>query len=164
MKNQKLVFKAIFICLLFLFHGPVEAKFINTYIFSIGGRPLYWGDVAQLAKHDIIFCNKNHYSDVGDTWGEIKKINPNAEIYLYTSFNIVRPYQDSYDIIALNTISIYSSYEGRPSEDPKSLFKFSYINGIPSFLSVSVHLVCKLKLIKVSPRSNTRNFLTYRKV
>ena len=113
MRKHKLAATAIIICSLFLFHRPVEAKFINTFNFRINGAGLSAGDEVRLAKHDIIFLNKYHYDDInGDTWGAIKNINPNAEIYLYQDLIFVQRLDDNKSTVMLGNIGRYDVSRG----------------------------------------------------
>ena len=65
MRKQKLVVTAIILCLVFLFHVPVEAKFINTFIGRVGGDRLRPGDEVKLAKFDILVLKKRNYDEIG---------------------------------------------------------------------------------------------------
>ena len=85
-RNRAIVMFIITFLFISIFCLEAEAKFINTFLYRIGGNALRSGDEAHLAKHSIIFCNKFHYDDIrGNSWQAIKSINPNAKIYLYTA-------------------------------------------------------------------------------
>ena len=62
-----------------------------------------------MAKFDILFIQKPHYNDIGyDSWGAIKAINPEAEIYLYTHVNTLGPTEDSYPTVNLTSPGRYN--------------------------------------------------------
>ena len=92
---------------------PVEAKFINTFLYRIGGSSLSAGDEKDLAKHSIIFCQTFHYDDIrGNTWQAIKSINPNSKIYLYTTTTFVNRDDDSVSALYLNNLGRYNASRG----------------------------------------------------
>lgn len=92
------LFFIITFCLVFVLKGSAEAKFMNHFLYRIGGASLSPGDVTDMAKFDIIAAEKFHYDDIsGDSWGAIKAINPNVEIYLYTNISYTIPAHDAWD-------------------------------------------------------------------
>ena len=96
-----------------LFQGPVEAKFINHFLWRIGGNNLQAGDEKKMARFDLIFVKKSHYDNIhGDSWGAIKAINPNAEIYLVTHAFYVDPKYDSRQLPYLNNMARYNISRG----------------------------------------------------
>ena len=110
--------KALTMCLIAfliisIFCIEAEAKFINTFLYRIGGSALRSGDESHLAKHSIIFVQKYHYDDIrGDTWGAIKKINQNAKIYTYASTMLVNTQDDSVSPVFLNNLGRYNVSRG----------------------------------------------------
>ena len=112
-KMRKAHWIIIISLILFLPASSVQAKFIKTFLYRIGGDRLSSGDEVTMAKYDIIMANKNHYDDIsGDSWGKIKAINPNVKIYLYTSILYVYSTHDNYDAIALNDLGRYGVSRG----------------------------------------------------
>ena len=76
-RNRAIVMFIITFLFISIFCFEAEAKFINTFLYRIGGSPLSAGDEKDLAKHSIIFCQTFHYDDIrGDSWQAIKSINP----------------------------------------------------------------------------------------
>ena len=107
------VYFAVALSGFFLLSSVAEAKFINTFISRIGGNDLQSGDEVKMAKYDIIFCNKFHYDDIrGDTWGAVKDINPNTEIYVYSDVVFVYRYSDDDPTQGLNNLGRYNNSRG----------------------------------------------------
>ena len=100
----------VMICCLFSFSGAALAgDFIKTFLCRIGGTAFYPGDELKMAKYDIIFANKFHYNDIeGNTWNAIKAINPEAEIYPYTTIHCVHDNSDATSAQYLNNLGRYN--------------------------------------------------------
>ena len=95
--------------LLLFYYQVAEAKFINTFMVRIGGKSLSSSDASLMAKHDIIFCQKFHYDDIGgNTWKAIKDINPKTEIYLYGQTALVAAGDDTVTTQYLNNLGRYN--------------------------------------------------------
>jgi len=93
-----------------------SSDFINTFMIRIGSDSIVSGDIATLAKHDILFMARKHYDDYNDTWGEIKAINPDAEIYIYTQVTIVDS-DDTGTMLNSNSIARYDLDRGHSEGD-----------------------------------------------
>ena len=62
----------------------VDYKFIRTFLCRVGGSELSAGDEVLMAKFELVIVGRHQYNKInGNTWGAIKAINPNTEIYLY---------------------------------------------------------------------------------
>ena len=121
MRNKKLrkissiIFISVFII---IFHQSANAKFINLFITRVGGSALSPGDEYILAKYDIIFAQKSHYNDIGgDSWGAIKAINPNTDIYVYYQTDVILPAQNAYSTINLTSLGRYDVDRGHSMGD-----------------------------------------------
>ena len=111
-KKFNLLF-AINFLIFFLLCSSVEAKFINTFLYRIGGNNLRPVDKYTVANFDIVFLNKFHYDDIdGDTWGSIKAINPDIKIFLYTTHNTVFSSHDNIQTVYLNDLGRYNISRG----------------------------------------------------
>ena len=76
----------LWVCLLAVFAFPKasSAKFLQTFLCRVGGKDLSLTDKSLMAKYDVILLQRFHYNDIeGDTWGAVKAINPNVELFLY---------------------------------------------------------------------------------
>ena len=81
------------------------AKFIQTHLTRVGGVALSPGNEVIMAKYDIISLNRFQYDDIdGDTWGAVKAINPNVEIYLYQIGRESDYDDDNKSLVSLNNI------------------------------------------------------------
>ena len=114
MKKKELFLSCLVsLFIFFILCVSVEAKFINPFMWRIGGDDLRSGDENELAKYDIIFCKKAHYDDIkGDSWGAIKAINPKSKIYLVTHAIYVDPDYDKRDLPYLNNMARYNISRG----------------------------------------------------
>ncbi|MCK4965444.1 hypothetical protein KAS50_00350, partial [bacterium] len=62
----------------------VDHKFMRTFLCRVGGSELSAGDEVLMAKFELVIVGRHQYNKInGNTWGAIKAINPNTEIYLY---------------------------------------------------------------------------------
>jgi len=86
-------------------------EFIPTFLVLYGtGLILSDGDDNLLGKFDLIDTDRFRYDDIHfngqpDTWGAIRSVNPDIEIYLYEAGPQVPNFQDNYSPEYLNTIS-----------------------------------------------------------
>jgi len=95
------------VCVSSVFAFPEDSsggEFIQTFLIRYGGSSLNAGDEVLMAKFDLIAANRFHYNDIGgDSWGAIKAINPNTEIFLY-QMSRVRDDYDNETIERLNNL------------------------------------------------------------
>ena len=80
-------------------------KFLQTFAIRHGGSSLVPGDEVLLAKFDIFNVNRFHYDDInGDTWGAIRTINPNIEIYNYQLGREASSNDDASSVVYINNL------------------------------------------------------------
>lgn len=99
-------------------------KFIQTFLTYWNPSPrLVPGDEGALAKFDMIIMSRHGYNEINDdTWGTIKSINPDIEIYLriygietWRSWNEKdkKPFHmDKEDVLYLHNIARYNNARG----------------------------------------------------
>ena len=97
--------------------SSVEAastKFIPTFLVYYGGGPtLVAGDEQRLAKYDLIDINRARYNQIGaDTWGAVKALNPESQIYLYQIGPETQNYMDGTQVLYLNGLGRYDVSRG----------------------------------------------------
>jgi len=113
-----------YILIMLCFASICSAKTIDTALYRIGGTALQAGDVATLAKYDIVVMQKFHYNDIDDdangsttVWDEIHAINANTEIYTYISAYIPDSSQEAYATIDLNNPARFYDERGHTQGD-----------------------------------------------
>ena len=91
---------------------------MNTFSYRIGGAALVPGDEAILAKFDMVVLNRFFHDDInGNTWGALRNINPDIEIYLYQLGKATSYVQDSKPDRGLNTIARWNDGRGHSMGD-----------------------------------------------
>lgn len=111
--KKKVLWTIVISIFLFFPDSSLQAKFIKSFVCRIGGNNLNSGDEVTMAKYDIILANKFHYDDInGDSWGAIKAINPDVEIYLYTDINQTYSTHDDLPTQYLNNLGRYNVSRG----------------------------------------------------
>ena len=84
------------------------SKFFQTSLDREGGTSLNAGDPAIIAKYDMVILNRFHYYNLGgNVWGQIKNLNPNILIYIYTQGMWTGTNQDGNAVEYRNTIARY---------------------------------------------------------
>ncbi len=93
------------LCLMsFVCHGG-DFKFTRTALMRVGGNRLTNGDEDTIAKYDLVALNRFFWDDInGDSWGVIKSINPNINIYLYQLGSEINDNYDAKSIEYLNNL------------------------------------------------------------
>ncbi|MCK5242813.1 hypothetical protein KAR34_10205 [bacterium] len=94
--NKSLFLKTIlfaalvaFGCVLLPSMAWAENKFTNTFLFRVGAD-FTAQDVADVYKFDLIAVQGFRWASVnGDTWGELKRLNPNIGIFSYYQSRIM---------------------------------------------------------------------------
>jgi Domain of unknown function (DUF4082)/Hypothetical glycosyl hydrolase family 15 len=92
------------------------AKAIQTFSIEYGKLK----DAKKLAKFDVLDVNRGSYKDLdksGKTWARIKAYNPNIKIFLYQAGMGFFLNHDSYQPIALNSVSRYKNARGHSMGD-----------------------------------------------
>jgi hypothetical protein len=113
--NSNLFITGILILLIFpnVSAQETDHKFIRTFAIRIGGSSLEPGDEVLLAKFELVNFNRFHYNDInGDTWGTIRAINPNVELYLYQAGRSTRDIDDHKPIVYLNNLGRWNISRG----------------------------------------------------
>jgi len=91
-----------------------QKKFIRTFlIYQSKGPALQSGDERKLAKYDILYFGRFRYDQInGDTWGAVRALNPDVQIYLYQQGPDVWQNMDYYDVSRVNNIVRYDNARG----------------------------------------------------
>jgi len=89
-------------------------RFLPTFL-------VYYGDVVQgdeqrLAKYDLLDVTRRNYNQISgngtQTWGAIKALNPDIEIYLYELAAEVANFTDDREVIDLTNLGRYDVSRG----------------------------------------------------
>ncbi|MFA6102347.1 MAG: putative glycoside hydrolase [Victivallaceae bacterium] len=98
------------LCLMCLACRGDDFKFTRTCLVRIGGSGLVSGDQNTIAKYDLVALNRFFWNDInGDSWGAIKSINPNINIYLYQLGSEINDDSDGYSIEYLNNLGRWNN-------------------------------------------------------
>jgi hypothetical protein len=94
--------------------SAASTKFIPTFLVYYGGGPtLTAADAPRLAKFDLIDIDRFRHAQIGgDTWGAIKALNPEAQIYLYEMGPESTNYMDGAQAVSLNNLGRYDVSRG----------------------------------------------------
>jgi len=114
--RSSILFVCVCVCVFSVFAFPKDSsgKFIQAFIIRHGGSSVTAGDEILLAKYDLINVNRFHYDDIGgDTWATIKKINPNAKIFLYQGAR-ANDDQDNEPVVFLRALGRWNIDRGHP--------------------------------------------------
>lgn len=94
-------------------HTVTAGDFIQNCNIRVGGTSLDPDALQDYARFDLMFAQKFHYDDIlGDSWGAIKNINPDIEIYVYYKPQVVLPVQDNYALVYTSNIARYNVDRG----------------------------------------------------
>lgn len=86
--------------------------FIQT-VLTLYTNPIKREDIPQLAKYDVLDLNRFNYDDVNqNTWGSIRQLNPDIEIYVYQLGSETNVVQDDFDTVYLNSIARFKKSRG----------------------------------------------------
>ncbi|MHB9138848.1 MAG: putative glycoside hydrolase, partial [Victivallaceae bacterium] len=85
-----------------------DFKFTRTCLVRVGGGPL--ADPGTIAKYDMLIGNRFFWNDInGNSWGEIKSLNPNIKIYLYQLGGQINDNSDAVAIEWLNNLGRWNN-------------------------------------------------------
>ncbi|MHB9139894.1 MAG: putative glycoside hydrolase, partial [Victivallaceae bacterium] len=87
-----------------------DFKFTRTCLVRVGGSGLASGDQNTIAKYDLVALNRFFWNDInGNSWGAIKSINPDIQIYLYQLGSEINDNSDGYTIEYLNNLGRWNN-------------------------------------------------------
>lgn len=93
-------------------------KFINTFLVYYGSGPtLVEGDMARLAKFDLLDIDRFRYNNIGfkslrDSVGSIHALNPRIQVFIYEMGPRVSNFHDDSTVMNLNDLGRYDVARG----------------------------------------------------